>query len=378
MRPDPARPDRAADPLRAAGARRASEINAHGRRSKILLGSGLAIVLSSLLFIVGFIYLRPPAEPSRSTGAGNPVTAEETTTTTAEATPTASVTPSATPTSPPSTTRPPGTSSGGASSGGGPVAGPKPATGFPNASTAGVPAGRSLVASGGIEVSRDGTVIDGKDVTGDIDVQADNVVIRNTRVNGSGDWGIIIRSGATNLTIENVTIRPSGSQAVQTGILNQGGMITVRRTDISGISDGITTSQGLIEDSYLHDPRNLNGDHTDMIQSLDGPGSGMSLIIRHNTIINTNSQTSAIALFQDYGVQHDVLIEYNFLAGGGYTLYAGDGDHTPWNIKILNNTFSKRVFRDGGSYGAVAYWSASGSGNVWSGNVWEDGTELRP
>src|SRR6185312_7570768 len=54
--------------------------------------------------------------------------------------------------------------------------------GYPTPSTTGVPSGTTLTASGPITVTTPGTVIDGKDVTGGIDVQADDVTIRNSRV----------------------------------------------------------------------------------------------------------------------------------------------------------------------------------------------------
>ncbi|SDL83304.1 hypothetical protein, partial [Tessaracoccus oleiagri] len=55
-------------------------------------------------------------------------------------------------------------------------------TGFPNATNTGVPAGTVLRRSGSIVVTTPGTVIDGLDVDGSIDVQANNVTIRNSRV----------------------------------------------------------------------------------------------------------------------------------------------------------------------------------------------------
>jgi hypothetical protein len=96
-------------------------------------------------------------------------------------------------------------------------------------------------------------------------------------------------------------------------------------------------------------------------------------VIRHNTVINTLDQTAAVALFQDFGVQHDAIIERNLLAGGGYALYAGAGAKgTSYNIKVIGNVFSREVYRASGQYGPVAYWDKNGSGNVWQGNVWAD------
>lgn len=250
--------------------------------------------------------------------------------------------------------------------------------GFPGASNTGVPSGKSLQQSNSVRVTKDGAVIDGLEVHGEINVQADNVTIRNTRLAAEpGDWGIIQRKGYSGLKVEDSEIFGNGTQRTQFAILNQGGDLTVRRVDIHTISNGILTEQGLIEDSYLHDPVYYSGDHTDMIMCTSGPPSGATLVIRGNTVINTLQQTGAVALFQDFGVVRNVTVEGNFLAGGGYSLYGGAGKKgTSSNIKVVGNVFSRDVWAKGGYYGPVAYWDENGSGNEWKGNVWEDGKPL--
>lgn len=246
---------------------------------------------------------------------------------------------------------------------------------FPSAADTGVPKGVTLKRSQSLTITKDGTVVDGLEVHGEINVEADNVTIRNTRVAAApGDWGIIQRKGHSGLTVEHTEIFGNGRERTQFGILNQGGDITVRRVNIHTISNGILTEQGLVEDSYLHDPKYFPGDHTDMIMCTSGPPAGKSLVIRGNTVINTLEQTGAIALFQDFGVVRNVTVERNYLAGGGYSLYAGAGSKgTSSNIKIIDNVFGRDVWPKGGAHGPVAYWDRHGAGNVWKGNVWEDG-----
>ena len=246
---------------------------------------------------------------------------------------------------------------------------------FPSADTTGIPAGARLkaVTSAPLRVSKAGAVIDGADIRADISVEADNVTIKNSRVMNAGEWGIIQRPGVKGLTVQDSEIRGNGTDRLQHAIFNLGGQITIIRNDMSVVSDAISTSVGLVEDNFLHDPIYFDGDHTDMIQANSGPPPGQQLVIRHNTVINTLEQTAAVALFQDFGVQHDAVIERNLLAGGGYALYAGAGKKgTSYNIKVISNVFSREVHATGGRFGPVAYWDHKGSGNVWRGNVWAD------
>ena len=100
----------------------------------------------------------------------------------------------------------------------------------------------------------------------------------------------------------------------------------------------------------------------------------MPLTVRGNTILNNFDQTDAIGLFQDFGVEENRLIEGNLLAGGGYTLYAGqnpDGAPTR-NIVIKNNRFSRVYFPNSGKFGYGAAYLTGGEGNRWMQNYWDE------
>jgi hypothetical protein len=246
---------------------------------------------------------------------------------------------------------------------------------WPGPGNTGLRAGTRLTVRGPIVVRANGAVLSNLDVRGDIVVQADNVTIRNTRVVNTdrSDWGILQREGISGLTVLDSEVRGNGHDELGAGILNEGGMLTVRRVEISAISDGIDSNQGLIEDSYIHDPKEFPGNHIDLVSALDGPRPGMSFVIRHNTLLNSVGQTSAVALFQDFGLVHDIRVEQNLLAGGGYTVYGGGGRFgTPYNVRITGNVFSRRLFPKGGYYGTNTAFVSHGHGNVWRDNVWED------
>ncbi|HEY8453341.1 MAG TPA: right-handed parallel beta-helix repeat-containing protein [Natronosporangium sp.] len=261
-----------------------------------------------------------------------------------------------------------------------------PVPGFPDASTTGVREGVTLRPSGTVEVTEDGAVVENLlIVDGFIEVNADDVTIRNVRITNDAQfiqWGIIQSEGHGGLVVEDSEIfgNRRSAQKFASGISNHGGDITVRRVEIHSVTDGIVTSHGLIEDCYLHSPRLFEGDHTDMIQSIGGSQLGLPLTIRHNTVINTENQTAAVFLSDGTGTGvvpvRNVRVEGNLLAGGGYTIYAGGlvaEGHDPADIVIRDNVFSRRVWPDGGYYGPVSDFDPGAPGNVWSGNVWEDG-----
>ncbi|WP_182872787.1 hypothetical protein [Microbispora sp. H10670] len=247
---------------------------------------------------------------------------------------------------------------------------------WPNAKTTGV-GDIQLIPNPVLRVTTPGEVIDGYEVHGDISVEADDVVIRRTRVvsDSHQGWGIIQRQGVGGLVIEDSEIVSTPGHKIDQAVLNFGGMLTVRRTNISGTADGVVTSHGLIEGNYIHDPSPGKDDHVDLIQAGSGPAAGLKLIIRNNTLFNQQEQTSAVGLFQDFGAPHDVLIEGNLLGGGGYSLYAGrgaDDKHATSNIKVIKNVWTRQIFPKGGRWGPVNAWESAGRGNEWRDNVWLD------
>ena len=71
---------------------------------------------------------------------------------------------------------------------------PPPSSGMPNATNTGVPAGTTLRAMSSSScqwvVTQDNTVVNGVDLAGCIDVEANNVTIQNSRITSNTWWGI--------------------------------------------------------------------------------------------------------------------------------------------------------------------------------------------
>jgi hypothetical protein len=244
--------------------------------------------------------------------------------------------------------------------------------GYPDATNTGVPAGTVLRKSGSVNAANDGQVIDGLDITGEVNVTASNVTIRNSRVTGGGDWVIIVRPGANNLTIEDSELQtPPGTPQDIACVLNIGdSKPQILRTNIHSCSAGVSSGGGLVRDSYIHDMAQVPGLSHDVGVASNG-GGGMT--VTHNTIFNQLDQTAAVAFYQDFGTQHDNLVQDNLLGGGGYCVYGGTGTKgSTSNIRFVNNRFSRRYHDTCGSYGIVASFKASDPSNAWTGNYWDD------
>jgi hypothetical protein len=228
---------------------------------------------------------------------------------------------------------------------------------------------------GGVEISGAGTVFAGYAVHGTVDVTASNVTVRDDVITVTGDsFGVAIRH-ASGTTIEHCDISsPSaGAGRLMVGIKDiygDAGGTKVIGNNIWHTSTGVQMGAGLIQGNYIHDLGLTGGDH---LNGTTSNGSTTALVIDHNTVFNSHSQTDAISLFEDFGTEANVTISNNLVAGGGYTIYGGQNPGGPraYNIRITGNRFATIYFPNGGYWGPVAAFDPSGPGNVWSGNVWD-------
>ena len=245
------------------------------------------------------------------------------------------------------------------------------ACGYPDATNTGVQPGTTLTSSGCVTARTDGQVIENLVIDGcTISVEAQNVTIRNVKLTHTSVdmWGIIVREGAS-AKIQNVEVagRDKSTKSVQYAILSQTmNPVTVDRANLHHCADCIQGERMVVTNSYIHDMANPPDAHVDGFQC----NGSCEVTLRGNTIFNEWSQTSAIALFADFGTPRNSTIDNNLLAGGGYSLYAGTDSAT--GIKVTNNRFSRLYFPKGGYWGPACDYANNGTGNVWSGNIWDD------
>ncbi|MGA2455221.1 MAG: hypothetical protein ABSG93_17050 [Solirubrobacteraceae bacterium] len=150
---------------------------------------------------------------------------------------------------------------------------------------------------------------------------------------------------------------------------------------------------GTLNHDYCPDNENIGykeggaaEDHYECLSS-EGNSSKAPLVIENSTFLNPHEgQTAAIYLESLVGPIHEVTIEKDFLAGGGYVIYGGSqGGETPAGPeKIVDNRIARCVtkgscpdaggyYERGGEHGVEAYVLA---GATVSGNFWDNNLEV--
>ncbi|MFE7223393.1 DUF4082 domain-containing protein [Nocardioides sp. NPDC057577] len=297
--------------------------------------------------------------------------------------------PSPSPSSPPSKsapatpTAPPPSSSSPEVTGG-----PTPPTsipgGFPNAANTGVPAGVRLAPyTGPCNITKVGTVIDGKTVNCTLNVRAADVTIRNSVINGTvyNDEG----SNGLGFTIVDSEVRIGNRGG--TGIGNVG--FTALRVEVTGGNRSINCWRDCtVRDSYVH------GQFTDLtgVAHESGIRMGSGGVISHNTItcdapdVPPDAGCSAgLTGYGDFATVEDNLIERNMflVTTGGTCAYGGSSSGKAYggtnHIRFIDNVFQRTAARPNcGYWFPIASFDSSAPGNVWKGNVWSDGGVVNP
>jgi len=199
---------------------------------------------------------------------------------------------------------------------------------------------------------------------GCITIDANNVTIKNFRINGNRClYGIKIVAGRTGTVLEDGEISNVGG----TGIY--GSDWTGRRLNIHDIGqDGIKASGNVtLEHSWLHGLGDA-GTHADGVQTR----KGFNFHFSYNNFdmpINQTGYTpnAAFMLETADGASGDFYIDHNWLNGGNNTInISTDGatDHT--NMNMTNNLFGHDY-----RYGTHAFEPA-GNSYVWTNNTWVD------
>jgi hypothetical protein len=267
--------------------------------------------------------------------------------------------------------------------------------------------------TGSCTITAANTVIDSKVVNcRTIDVRAAGFVLKNSYLNG----GIVQSGGSASFTVQDSFIDsgvqfpacsngscPAGKYACgDTGNATTdcgvtGSNFTILRTEIINSNRAAyceAPGPCLIQDSYFHGT-NLWPDASNLAHA-SSVREEQNLTLRHNSLhcsytgpfVNGDIGCSAdLTGYADFAPIRNNTVDANlFVAntGNAFCAYGGattgkpfSGDPTNGtNQKFTNNVFQRGTNKKCGDYGAVTSFNSSGTGNVWSGNVWDDGTAV--
>jgi hypothetical protein len=220
--------------------------------------------------------------------------------------------------------------------------------------------------------------LDGCRFAGGLSVQARNVTITRSRIEGLVEATYLTNWSLGNLRLVDVEVDGGGK-------VDQFGRAAIGNNDYSCVRCHIHgTGRGAnlggnvtIQDSYLHDWVYVSGAHQTAIGSNGGRGFR---IIHNNLICNSGGPgcSAALSFYGDFAPVTDVLVQNNlFNTNGAYCTFAGSTTAKPFprgtQIRYIDNLFGKKYNKGCGLYGPVATWEYY-EGNVWSGNRWEDGS----
>jgi hypothetical protein len=278
-----------------------------------------------------------------------------------------------------------------------------PGSGKPTASNTGVPDGIALTPyTGPLTITADGTVIDSKDVYGDLRIQARNVVIRNSYLHGgsaipSSNSGVVDANSANvyNLLVENNTIRPDSPSYFRDGIV--GHEFTATGNDISRSNDGIgafskpggpVAANVTIRGNYIHDlthwnndPAHSDGTHNDGIQ-LQG---GENILISGNNVVGSvvagdglgpfgNHGGAALIINRSTATFRNVVVETNWFDDAQNSVCINNGSDANITVTLQNNFFGRNQFDFGNNstYQIRIYSKSKSAVNGLATNRWED------
>jgi len=280
-----------------------------------------------------------------------------------------------------------------------------------------------------ITISTAGTVISCQNITGGLQITAQNVTIKNSIISydggGAGGSGVININDGASATVDHVEL--NGLDHTHACIWDEGMKgsslqysMVAKNVNCHDVNDGIFSwwwatdknagagSDFLIQDSYFHDfTENAANGHIDGYQT-EGARNG---VIDHNAYLMTRTPNdvtvsgggvdSAIALWDDYNqstptglTAGNFTVSNNLLTGGGFTSYAEDlsgpngqaqenvpnsavGGNSLVNVNFVNNSYSTYLYPCVGVWGTWFYRGAWPSYYGGPTDLWNQGGSIR-
>lgn len=223
-----------------------------------------------------------------------------------------------------------------------------------------MPASTNLrtISGGSYTVTQAGAVLDGVRIGGDLIIAANDVVIRNSQIDGSVSNEV--RGNHYSFRISASTVGPASGCITSPGIGEAA--YTASGVLVRGHDDGfrISGNSVRVQHSYARLCAN-SGSHSDGIQSYCPAGACSGLVFDHNTVDGRGIDATFMINLNDPQVS-DVSVTNNLLAGGAYTMV------TKWTSGPTWTVTGNRVVDRSWVYGPVTAENTC-SHQSWSGNA---------
>ena len=222
------------------------------------------------------------------------------------------------------------------------------------------------------------TVISGKTIACQIIVNSGNLTLEDSSLTGE-----VYNYGSGSVLIKDTTIN-GGSAATETVL---GSNITIERSNLYGNQHEVYCGDNCtVENSWLHDNHDF-GSSGHQNGFLSNGGSHYTL--EHNSVYCVGGCTADITFIPDGNISH-ATVDKNLLVATRYASYCLDpsSDHPAKPGVVSGMVLTDNVFQRGANgkcayYGPVYGWDTpnnspgtDGYGDVWSGNMWDNGQAL--
>jgi hypothetical protein len=224
--------------------------------------------------------------------------------------------------------------------------------------------------TGPYTITTAGTTIDGKDLSNCVDIRADSVTIRRSRIRCPGGpeatttFGVNVGAvhGTVLEDVENMsTTVPSDCRLGDPPLLTrpanlaQGDATRLTRVYAHNVRTGITLGSNItIEDSALYtdcnpDPHLGSGADWQHSTSINTLGGSQHIVLRHNNFDNgAENASSSASFYPQFGPNRDFTIDGNLfnVRAAYYGMYLGytptDGEEPNVQFVLTNNVFGTR------------------------------------
>jgi len=228
----------------------------------------------------------------------------------------------------------------------------------------------ALRPSSSFKITTDGAVFEDLDVAGMITIDANDVVIRNFRINATGAlYGIRVLDGHSGILLEDGELFGMDSAGIL-GVGFEARHLHIHSSNSDGLKVQGTGGPTLVEHSFIEKLCADGKGHCDGNQTR----GGSKITFRYNNIYlpypGTPSYQPPYKSNSTFIIElatTDFVIENNWLTGGNYTIYCQQKGGT---VIVRNNTFGRE--NGGLAAGKEALRLRAGRCGEWSGNRWED------